>query len=185
MRSSLFFIAVLSLLSLACKEKTTQPKPSSQALLAEALLLEDSSRFGEAVVKLNEALKVTPNDIQILYYRGWDLYQIGELEKAFADFNKMVQLDSLSTAGLYGKALILYEDGKYEEALDYFYDIIRIQGDLDMSKNKLRKQPIIDAPLNYVFELKDSVESFLGVESLPADSLVPFTDENVEIVTVD
>lgn len=61
-------------------------------LAAEGVSLSDQDKPAEALAKWNEALKLQPNNTELLYYRGTALLNDGKKDEACADYNHIKQL---------------------------------------------------------------------------------------------
>lgn len=165
---------LIILLSVACTKSNTEQ-------YNQACGFEEKKDFAKAIELLTKALEINPQDLECLNNRAWDYYDLGQKDKALADFQKMLEIDTLSTGALYGISCLHYENQEYEQALSYFNKIIDIQGTMKFEANRLKRKQVINAPLDLVFVFKDVAEDSLGLVA-PADTIAVVTDTT--LVTV-
>ncbi|MBW1694543.1 MAG: tetratricopeptide repeat protein [Deltaproteobacteria bacterium] len=81
----------------------------------------------EAVEKFKEALKLDPDNVQILASWGVALVELKQFEKAAEKFKKAVELQPDFVPALYGWGLSLKAQGKEEEAAEKFQKASEIE----------------------------------------------------------
>ena len=77
----------------------------------------NSSRYEEALVSFDRALKIDSRSVEALNGKGLVLNQLGEYEEAITLFDKTLEINPHFVDAMYNKADALGELGKYEEAL--------------------------------------------------------------------
>jgi tetratricopeptide (TPR) repeat protein len=86
----------------------------SKALVLRAEMEKDPAK---RLPDLNEAVKLAPNDANIVRARGIVLAGLEKFEDALSDLNKAIELDAENAATYEIKSLILTQMKKYDEAL--------------------------------------------------------------------
>jgi tetratricopeptide (TPR) repeat protein len=66
---------------------------------------------------LNEAVRISPNDADIVRSRGLVLADLAKYDASLADLDKAIELDSENATTFEVKAIVLTRMGKYDEAL--------------------------------------------------------------------
>lgn len=139
-------------------------KTDNTELYNQACDLEEQEKFNEAIELLTKALVINPNDIECYNNRGWDYYELGQLEKAMFDFENILKIDSQNTAGIYGIGFLCYKQGKYQLAIDEFDEIIKLKGGgpifLELTDNEfIGQRALMEADINKVLHFKKLAES--------------------------
>jgi tetratricopeptide (TPR) repeat protein len=81
--------------------------------------------FPGAIVNLDEAIRLDPNDAQALDIRGnvWD--EIGAFDSAFADYEEAIRIDPNSATFFHDRAILWHRKGELDKALLDFDRAIR------------------------------------------------------------
>jgi tetratricopeptide (TPR) repeat protein len=151
-----FVVAVF----LGCNRDNTE-------LYNQACDLEKQGEFKKAIELLTKALEINPKDLECYNNRAWDYYDLGELGNAMSDFESILKIDSINTAGIYGIGFLYYEQGYYQKAIDKFDKVIKLKGGgpifLEMTDNEfLGQRAPLKADINQVYHFKRLAESKLS-----------------------
>jgi tetratricopeptide (TPR) repeat protein len=95
--------------------------------LATALRYQD--KFDEAIVELEEAVRLAPSYARARADLGMVLGAQGKSSEAIAAYREAIRLDPDSTDAHNGLAVVLAKSGKMNEAVDQFREIIRVDPD--------------------------------------------------------
>tara|TARA_B110000902_G_scaffold232876_1_gene276212 strand:- start:209 stop:742 length:534 start_codon:yes stop_codon:yes gene_type:complete len=138
-------------------------KTDNSELYNQACDLEEREKFNEAIELLTKALVMNPNDIECYNNRGWDYYELGQLKKAMFDFENILKIDSLNTAGIYGIGFLYYEQGQFQDAIDKFNKVIKLKGGgpifLELTDNEfIGQRAPLEADINQVLHFKKLAE---------------------------
>lgn len=79
-----------------------------------------TSNWNLAIERTSSDLKVNPNSITALYFRGIAYYELKEYGKAILQFDKILELDHLNYDALKQKANCLYSLENYKDAIPIF-----------------------------------------------------------------
>jgi tetratricopeptide (TPR) repeat protein len=96
------------------------PDLKAKALLFRATIATDSDKkieLDKKMADLDEAVKLSPGNADIVRIRGLLKAEAGKLEEAIPDINKAIELEPKNTANFQYKSLILSQLKKYDEAL--------------------------------------------------------------------
>jgi tetratricopeptide (TPR) repeat protein len=88
---------------MAWRTATTHPH-SDVAHQAYARLLDQAGRYAEAITAVNEALRLSPYDVDALLLRGDAFAALGQLNAAEADYGQARQLNPQHPGAVYGLA---------------------------------------------------------------------------------
>ena len=100
-------------------KSNTSNESSISRILQEARVLLNASRFEEALISYDNALKIDPRSVDALNGKGLILNQLGKYEEAITWFDKALEIDPGFIDAMYNKADALGELGKYEESLEW------------------------------------------------------------------
>jgi tetratricopeptide (TPR) repeat protein len=99
------------------------------AYIKKQEVLHNLNRYGEALVVLNTAINLFPDNISLICNRGVEKMSLGDLTGAMTDLNKSIQsneLDSLGFAQAYRfRGLIYFKKGKTDEAINDLTNAIK------------------------------------------------------------
>ena len=93
-------------------------RQSSVGLLAEADTLTREGRWEEAIEVYDEALLVSPSNVEALSYRGWITARLGDNEAGLADLGEAVAVDPEYPDARVFTAILLDDEGRFAEAAD-------------------------------------------------------------------
>ena len=93
-------------------------RQSSVGLLAEADTLTREGRWEEAIEVYDEALQVSPGNVEALTYRGWITARLGDNEAGLADLGEAVAVDPEYPDARVFRAILLDDEGRFSEAAD-------------------------------------------------------------------
>lgn len=135
-------------------------------LYNQACELEGQEKYEEAIKLLTRAIEINPKDIECYNNRAWDYNDIGENDKALADFMKILDIDSVNTAAIYGIGYVLYENGEYKKSIEQFDKVIALKGGgplfLEFKNNEFIDQRVLEADINQVYKYKKLAEEKLN-----------------------
>jgi len=115
----------------------TPNESSISGLLQEGYALLNASRFKEALISYDQALKIDPGSVDALNGKGLILNQLGKYEEAIIFFDKALEIDPNFVNALNNKGITLSNLGKYEEAIIFFDKALEIDpGFIDAMYNK-------------------------------------------------
>jgi tetratricopeptide (TPR) repeat protein len=78
--------------------------------------------FDAAIDAMNDAIELLPRKAEYLAARGFFFLEDGEQKKALEDFHSALVINRYEMLAHYGRGLIAYKDGNWEEALAHFKD---------------------------------------------------------------
>ena len=108
------------------------------ATFKSGYLLHKLERFDEALIYLDLAGKLQPNNAQILRTRGWLLRDLGRLSEALADNQRAHELDPSDGSTCNDIALIFQALGQEEEALPWFDQALEfLPNNMEVLSNKV------------------------------------------------
>ena len=114
----------------------TESSPISDLIKYGGEML-NSSRYEEALVSFDRALKIDSRSVEALNGKGLVLNQLGEYEEAITWLDKSLEIDPDFTNALNNKGVTLSNLDKYEEALIWFDKALEINPDfVDAMYNK-------------------------------------------------
>jgi tetratricopeptide (TPR) repeat protein len=106
-------------------------------LIVEGHALLNASRFEEALISYDKALKLDPRSVDALNGKGLILNQLGKYEEAITWFDKALKINPSFANALDNKGITLSNLGKYEEAITWFDKALEINPDfIDAMYNK-------------------------------------------------
>ena len=76
--------------------------------------------------KLDEAIRINPQDAMAYYNRGSMYRQLGQYERAIQDHDEAIRLDPQSTWAYHNRGIAYDELGQYERAIQDYDEVIRI-----------------------------------------------------------
>lgn len=76
-----------------------------------------NGRFDQSIQDFSEALKLKPNDPEIITLRGIAYYAKGLNDKALGDFNQAIQLDPKYARGYYQRGMVYQNTEKFDKAV--------------------------------------------------------------------
>lgn len=79
-------------------------------------------KLEEAILNMDEAIKALPNNSEYYAARGLFYLEDGVTEKAQADFEYAVKLHRYELLACYGRGIIAFKQGNWDEALAHFTD---------------------------------------------------------------
>jgi len=92
---------------------------SLNGLLLYAVILENLSRFEEAIDCYDKALKIKPNLREAVIMKGYSLYSMGRYDEAYSSFENGIKLKSEKTAA-FAAGCCLQKKGDLHEAIKKF-----------------------------------------------------------------
>jgi tetratricopeptide (TPR) repeat protein len=106
------------------------------ALLFRSLVVYDKDKR-QSMKDLSSVIKVSPNNLMALYYRGVVCAELGDYERAFKDFHKVIQETSVNDNQYEGQQTWL--DKKIDLQNVGAYVVTRIYGQGDEDARKIRQ----------------------------------------------
>jgi tetratricopeptide (TPR) repeat protein len=106
-------------------------------LILEGHALLNASKFDEALISYDKALKLYPRSVEALNGKGVILNQLGKYEEAITWFDKALEINPRFANALDNKGITLSNLGKYEDAITWFDKALEINPDfIDAMYNK-------------------------------------------------
>jgi len=99
--------------------RNSSNESSISGIIQEGQALLNASRFEEALISYDKALKIDPRSVEDLNGKGLILNQLGKYEEAITWFDKALEIDPDFIDAMYNKADSFGELGKYEESLEW------------------------------------------------------------------
>jgi tetratricopeptide (TPR) repeat protein len=93
-------------------------RQSSTGLLAEADTLTREGQWPEAIEVYNEALQVSPGNVEALTYRGWLTARLGDNAAGLDDLAEAVAVDPTYPDARVFSAILLDDEQRFDEAAD-------------------------------------------------------------------
>lgn len=87
-----------------------------------ALQAYEKHQLEEAILKMEEAIKILSTEPEYYAARGLFYLEDGIKDKALADFEQALKLNPYEMLAHYGCGMIAYKDGNYDEAEAHFRD---------------------------------------------------------------
>lgn len=94
-----------------------------------------NQKYEEAIIYLNETIRICPDLADVWYNRGYCQFQLMRYNEALDDFNMAVELDPTNADYLTFKGITLIQLKKYYEALSSFNTSININPNLSSAKD--------------------------------------------------
>jgi len=97
------------------------PKTSNRQALHyyhNGMRLFQKAKMKDAIVQLDEAIKLDPKCAEFYYRRGDCLLELDKLNEAYGDFTKAIQFDPKHFPAFKHRARLNYERGKLDEAIN-------------------------------------------------------------------
>ncbi len=132
-----------------------------------------TGKFEEALSIFNQLISKSPNNPELLIYRGRILSRMGKTEDALLDFDRIVELDPYNTTYISDRAVVLHLLKKDEEALVEF----------DRAANLDPKNPYRYSSRAYfkdrIGDLKGSIEDYEKAIELDPEDAVSFNNKGL------
>ena len=87
-------------------------------------------RYAEAKPNFEQALKKNPKRVQVRYYLGKTLFALNNLNAAWNNFDRLVQIAPKSPLGYLGRAEVLIKREQYDNALADIFLVEERQADI-------------------------------------------------------
>lgn len=118
MKKYLGLLLVMVSLLWACNDDVTR----------EGDRLFNDGQYQQAVAAYTEYLTTKPKDIKSLYNRGRAYEEMGQAEKAKADFIKVLDLDADNVNANMSMGKYWYNKESYRQAVNFFDKVIQVDG---------------------------------------------------------
>lgn len=89
---------------------------------------EEKGNIENAISLLDKAIEKNECDIWALNSRGFDYLELKKIDRAKADFRRIIQIDKNSEAGYYGIGMIEFKSENYIKAIENFDKVIKLKG---------------------------------------------------------
>ena len=99
---------------------STAAQESVDVLLSRAGQAIDAGDSREAVAHLNKLLETQPEHAAAYYLRGRELFRLGEINKAAADFDRYVKQNPAAESRQWERGIADYYNGQYEKGARQF-----------------------------------------------------------------
>lgn len=104
-----------------------------------AMMILKYEDYKKAIRYYDKVLRIYPNHIDALNYKGFCLSRLHKYDEAINCFDKILEIDSDNSSALRQKGNCLDYQYKYDEAIDCFNQALKIDSDNQFTlKNKLR-----------------------------------------------
>lgn len=113
-------VVVFAIFTMACEN---EERGKGDVLYAKG-------KYKEAISAYNEYLKLHPEHVKSLYNRGRSYEELGQFEKAFADFTLVADLDKKNTSAMLSLSKHNYRIKKYEESRFFAEKALKINNEL-------------------------------------------------------
>jgi len=100
---------------------------NATTLIEKAVILNSLGRFDEAIVYLDKAMSIDPNNVRALINKGRSLSQLHRFEEAISNYDRALRIDPQNTDAYINKGLPLYNLGKNAEAITYFDKVLAVE----------------------------------------------------------
>ena len=94
--------------------------------LNKAEFLINFEKYSEAIIYLDKIIIDKPDNTQVLNLKGFALIKLGQYEKAYDIFNKVISIDEINYNGWKFKAQILFINNYDLKAMDAFSKVLSI-----------------------------------------------------------
>ncbi len=138
---------------------------SKTRLLDQAILLARQGRFAESETISRQALRLRPDDVDVLNELGGAVWRLGRHAEAEAIFLRACELRPNDFRILNNLGLALYEQGRVDEAGAYYRRALRLQPDAFDARMNL------GIVLSDQGKLDEAMESFLAARELRPNSI--------------
>ncbi|UXX79280.1 tetratricopeptide repeat protein [Reichenbachiella carrageenanivorans] len=81
--------------------------------------LYNEGKYSEAIKAYDEYIGLHPTHVKSIYNRGRSYEELGKFQKAFEDFEAVLEIDKKNTSALLSLAKYYYRDQKFEKAKYY------------------------------------------------------------------
>lgn len=106
---------------------------SSENFLALGLALMNQSKYDEAILAYDEAIRLDPEDAASWGAKGFALSKLGRHDEAMQVYDEALRLDTNFSLAWIGKGFALKDLGKYDEAIQAFDEAIKLDPESDMA----------------------------------------------------
>ncbi|MDW3211107.1 MAG: tetratricopeptide repeat protein [Reichenbachiella sp.] len=107
MRHLMIWVLALALLACENEERT------------KGDTLYSDGKYAEAIKAYDEYLKLHPSHVKSLYNRGRSFEELGKFQKAYNDFEAVLEIDKKNTSAMLSLSKFYYRDHKFEKAKYY------------------------------------------------------------------
>ncbi|MDI3550410.1 MAG: hypothetical protein PWQ15_1513 [Methanobacterium sp.] len=83
-------------------------------------------KLEDALKYIEQALKIEPNEWDVINYQGLILMDMGRREEAIQCFDRIIELHPIYFPAWYNKGVVLKELGRTEEALEHLDQAIKL-----------------------------------------------------------
>lgn len=156
-------IILISILFIACDFK------SSAEYNSEAEALEREGRYEEAIVLLNKALEIDPENIYALLNRAVDKSILGDYEGAINDYSKVIEIDPRNTLALLNRGKNKKRMENYIGAIEDFDRAIKTKGG-ELVYIDIVENPLLDNGFEFDAQMEE-IRFERGISRYNIDSL--------------
>jgi tetratricopeptide (TPR) repeat protein len=117
---------------------------SEKEHIASGIAAAQAGRFEDAIAAYDRALKVNPNNANVLSWRGYALYRLARTEAARESLQRAVQANPRHAEAHYNLALVLWRSNARAEAAKALQRAFALDNDLSIrGKADVNSQPIL------------------------------------------
>jgi tetratricopeptide (TPR) repeat protein len=113
----------------AALAQQTDPKQRAELLFARAYAKNEKEKYQDALVDLNEAVRLDPSNASALHERAYTLSSLMRYEEAIADIDAQLRLTPDSASGYQERAYSDHHLARFESALDDLEHVVRLKPD--------------------------------------------------------
>ncbi len=136
-------------LDAAIKLSAESPADQAKSLVLRASFTDDAEA---RIADYNEAVKLAPDDAEVIRTRGLFLLSEKKLDEGLADFDKAIELEPEHADSHEARGVILFMQGKHDEAMKSFDRTIELQPESAMAYTHRAR----------VFAVKGEIDKAMG-----------------------
>ena len=147
-KSGVYIVAPFAYKATQAELNASKPvSGDAQAHADAAQGLAQQKRFDAALVEMDAAVKLKPDDVELLMKRGFLRYMTHDYDGALADFDAVLKLDPTRWDAQNGRGLVLLMQKKPSDAIDAYSQSLELHSDNPAAREgrirayEINKQP--------------------------------------------